>query len=215
MTPVEEVMRALDDLVRAGKVLYVGVSDTPAWVVSRANTMAELRGWTPFVGLQIRYSLIDRTAEADLLPMARELDLAVTPWSILGAGVLSGKYNRDKPPKEGRAKNGAATIERNLKIAQTVVDVADDMGCTPAQAAISWIRSQPGVIIPLIGARNLRQLKDNLAALEVELDEDQMARLNEASRVDLGFPHNFLSEERVHELVYGGTYEDIDNHRRG
>jgi aryl-alcohol dehydrogenase-like predicted oxidoreductase len=213
MTPVEEVMRALDDLVRAGKVLYVGVSDTPAWIVSRANTMAELRGWTPFVGLQIRYSLIDRTAEADLLPMARELDLAVTPWSILGAGVLSGKYNRDKPPKEGRAKEGAATIERNLEIAQTVVDVAGEIGCTPSQVAISWIRRRPGVVIPLIGARNLRQLKDNLGALEVELDEIQMARLNEVSQIDLGFPHNFLGEERVQELVYGGTYQDIDNHR--
>jgi aryl-alcohol dehydrogenase-like predicted oxidoreductase len=213
MTPVEEVMRALDDLVRAGKVLYVGVSDTPAWVVSRANTVAELRGWTPFVGLQIRYSLIDRTAEADLLPMARELDLAVTPWSILGAGVLSGKYNREKPPEEGRAKEGAATIARNLKIAQTVIDVAEVVGCSPAQVAISWVRHQPGVVIPLIGARNLGQLKDNLGALEVELEDRHLARLNASSQIDLGFPHNFLSEERVQELVYGGTYEDIDDHR--
>jgi aryl-alcohol dehydrogenase-like predicted oxidoreductase len=175
--------------------------------------MAELRGWTPFVGLQIRYSLIDRTAEADLLPMAQELDLAVTPWSILGAGVLSGKYNREKPPEEGRAKEGAATIARNLKIAQTVIDVAEAVGCSPAQVAISWVRRQPGVVIPLIGARNLGQLKDNLGALEVELDDPHLARLNESSQIDPGFPHNFLSEERVQELVYGGTYEDIDNHR--
>lgn len=115
LTSVEEVMRGLDDLVRQGKVVYVGVSDTPAWVVSRANTLAELRGWSPFVALQIRYSLIDRTAERDLLPMARALDLAVTPWSVVGAGVLSGKYNREARPEVGRAMESAATVPRNLE----------------------------------------------------------------------------------------------------
>jgi aryl-alcohol dehydrogenase-like predicted oxidoreductase len=214
MTPVEEVMRGLDDLVRSGKVLYVGVSDTPAWVVSRANTLAELRGWTPFVGLQIRYSLIDRTAENDLLPMARALDLAVTPWSILGAGVLTGKYNHDEKPEEGRAKEGAATIQRNLDIAGVVADVAGENGCTPGQVAISWVRQQPGVIIPLIGARNLTQLEDNLGALAVHLNDAQLAKLDEASRIELGFPHNFLAEDYVRDLVYGGTYDRIDNHRR-
>jgi aryl-alcohol dehydrogenase-like predicted oxidoreductase len=175
--------------------------------------MAELRGWTPFVGLQIRYSLIDRTAEADLLPMARQLDLAVTPWSILAAGVLSGKYNREKPPEEGRAKEGAATVERNLQIAKSVIEVADQIGCTPSQVAISWVRRQPGVIIPLIGARNLDQLNDDLGALRIALDDADLARLNEASRIDLGFPHNFLSEDRIRDFVYSGTYERIDNHR--
>jgi aryl-alcohol dehydrogenase-like predicted oxidoreductase len=214
LTRVDEVMRALDDLVRAGKVLYVGISDTPAWIVSRANTMADLRGWTPFVGLQIRYSLVDRTAERDLLPMARTLDLAVTPWSVLGAGVLSGKYNRGTPPAKGRAKTGAATVERNLRIAGEVVAVADEIGCTPAQVAISWVRQQPGVIIPLLGANNLRQLEDNLGALEVTLSEVQLARLEQASRIDLGFPGDFLGQDSIRDLIYGQTQALIDVHRR-
>jgi aryl-alcohol dehydrogenase-like predicted oxidoreductase len=212
-TAVDEVMRALDDLVRAGKVLTIGISDTPAWIVSRANTLAELRGWTRFAALQTRYSLIDRTAEGDLLPMARAYDMAVTPWSILGAGVLTGKYNAD-PAAEGRAKEGAAKVERNLKIASEVVAIADDIGCTPSQVAISWVRSQPGVIVPLVGANSLAQLQDNLGALNVELDADHRSRLDEASRIDLGFPHNFVGEDRIRDIVYGGTYDRIDNHRR-
>jgi aryl-alcohol dehydrogenase-like predicted oxidoreductase len=212
-TPVEEVMRGLDDLVRQGKVLYLGISDTPAWVVSRANAIAELRGWTPFVALQVRYSLIDRAAERDLLPMARALDLAVTPWSVLGAGVLSGKYNRETPPEQGRAKEGAAKSERNLEIAAEVVAVAEELGCTPSQVAIAWARQQKGVVIPLIGARTLAQLQDNLGVLDVTLDAAQLSRLHEASAIELGFPHDFLQSEGIRELVYGGTFGQIDNHR--
>jgi aryl-alcohol dehydrogenase-like predicted oxidoreductase len=213
LTPIEEVVRGLDDLVRVGKVLYVGISDSPAWVVSRANTMADFRGWSPFVALQIRYSLLDRTAERDLLPMARALDLAVTPWSVLGAGVLSGKYNRGTPPEKGRAKAGAATVERNLEIAGAVMAVADEIGCTPAQAAISWVRQQPGVIVPLIGANSLRQLEENLGALDVSLSAAQLARLEQASRIELGFPHDFLTQEFTRDLIYGGTRDRIDAHR--
>ncbi|UCH84485.1 MAG: aldo/keto reductase [Candidatus Latescibacterota bacterium] len=212
-TPAEEVMRALDDLVRQGKVLHIGISDTPAWIVSQANTLAELRGWASFVGLQIRYSLIDRTAEADLLPMARSFDMAVTPWSVLGAGVLTGKYlGKSKP--DGRAKDGAAKDTRNLAIAKSVASVADDLDCTPSQVAISWVRQQPGVIVPLIGARNLAQLEDNLGALNVTLADDHLAQLDEASKVDLGFPHNFLSSDAIRDIVFGGTYGSIRNHRR-
>ena len=213
-TPVDEVMRSLDDLVRSGKVRYVGISDTPAWIVSQANTLADLRGWTPFTGLQIRYSLIDRTPEADLLPMARAFDLAVTPWSVLGAGVLSGKYTHGPAPKEGRAKDGAARVERNIEIARTVAEVAGEIGCTPAQAAIGWARQQPGVVIPILGGRNLAQIKDNLGAIQLTLGPDHMKRLDEASRIDLGFPHNFLDKEFIRDLVYGGTYDRIENHRR-
>jgi aryl-alcohol dehydrogenase-like predicted oxidoreductase len=212
-TPVDEVLRGLDDLVRQGKVMYIGISDTPAWVVSRANAIAELRGWTQFVALQIRYSLIDRAAERDLLPMARALDLAVTPWSVLGAGVLSGKYNRENPPEEGRAKQGAATVERNLKIADVVIEAAKEIGCTPSQVAIAWARQQPGVIIPLLGARKLEQLQDNLGAIDVTLDDAQLTRLDEASAIELGFPHDFLQSENIRDLVYGGTFDRIDNHR--
>jgi len=214
-TPASEVMRALDDMVRAGKILHVGVSDTPAWIVSRANTLAELRGWSPFVALQLRYSLIDRTAERDLIPMARAMDMAVTPWSILGAGTLTGKYSRGAAPAEGRAKEGAATDERNLSIADTVVGIAGEIGCTPSQVAVSWVRQQHGVIVPLVGARNLEQLEDNLGALDVTLDEDHLARLDEVSRIEPGFPHDFLASDPIRDIVFGGTFDQIDNHRAG
>ncbi|MEE9269059.1 MAG: aldo/keto reductase [Candidatus Krumholzibacteria bacterium] len=214
-TAVDEVMRALDDLVRMGKVLHIGISDTPAWIVSQANTLAELRGWSRFAGLQIRYSLIDRTVEADLLPMARAFRLAVTPWSVLGAGVLTGKYNRESPPEEGRAKDGAAKDKRNLEIAKAVMQVADDIGCTPSQVAISWVRQQHGIVVPLIGARTLAQLQDNLGSLDVTLNPEQLQRLDEVSRVDLGFPHNFLGQEHIRDFVYGGTYDSIRKDRPG
>ena len=212
-THVDEVMRGLDDLVRQGKVLYVGVSDTPAWVVARANTLAEIRGWSPFVALQIRYSLIDRAVERELLPMARSLDLAVTPWSILGAGVLSGKYNAETPPEQGRAKEGTARIERNLAIAGAVIEIAREIGCTPSQVAIAWIRSRPGVIIPLIGARTVSQLDDNLGALNVAISEEHLAKLEAVSAIDLGFPHDFLQVENVRDLIYAGTRDRLDIHR--
>ena len=212
-TPVEEILRGLDDLVRQGKVLYTGISDTPAWVISKANTMAELRGWTRFSAAQLRYSLIDRTAERDLLPMARHFDMAVTPWSILGAGVLSGKYNRKTPPKKGRAREGAATVQRNLAIADVVIRVARQLKCKPAQVAIAWVRQQPGVIIPLIGANNLAQMEVNLGALEITLEDKHLKKLDEASRIEPGFPHDFLDNEYVRELIFGGTADQIDNHR--
>ena len=153
MTPVEEVMRALDDMVRAGKILYVGISDTPAWIVSRANMLAELRGWTPFVGLQIRYSLLDRAVERDLLPMARTLDIAVTPWGALGTGILSGKYNREGG--SGRVSTWGPIDPKKLAIAEEVIKIADEIGRTPSQVALNWVRQQPGVIIPIVGAKTL------------------------------------------------------------
>jgi aryl-alcohol dehydrogenase-like predicted oxidoreductase len=212
MTPVEEVMRALDDMVRQGKVLYVGVSDTPAWVVARANMLADLRGWSPFVGLQIRYSLADRAAERDLLPMARSLDLAVTPWSVLGAGILTGKYNEGQRV-DGRAARWDAIPERHLEIAREVQAVAHEVGCTPPQIAIAWVLAQPGVIIPLLGARTVEQLQDNLGAREVALSPQQLERLDAASQIDLGFPHDFLASDEIRDILYGGVYDLIDSHR--
>ncbi len=209
-TPVEEVMRGLDDLVRQGKVLYVGISDTPAWIVSQANTIADFRGWSRFVGLQLRYSLIDRAAERDLLPMAKALGLGVTPWSVLGAGVLTGKYNLDTPPEEGRAKDGSALTDRNLAVAQTCLAIGKELGCSASQVAIRWIMQQPQTIIPLIGARTVGQLQDNLGALDVKLGADHMTRLNEISAFDRGFPHDFLEAERVRDLLFGGTFDKID-----
>lgn len=213
-TRVDEVMRGLDDLVRAGKVLYVGISDTPAWVAAQANTLADLKGWTPFTALQLRYSLIDRTAERDLLPMAREFDLAVTPWSVLAAGVLTGKYNRDNPPDVGRAKDKAAKVERNLEIAEAVIEVADEIGCTPSQVAISWVQQQNGVVVPLVGARNSKQLAENLGALDVTLTDEQWNRLAEASDFDLGFPHDMIGPRgRSESFIYGEILGQLDIHR--
>jgi len=202
-TPVGEVLRGLDDLVRAGTVHYVGISDTPAWVVAGANTMADLRGWTPFVALQLRYSLIDRTAERDLLPMARAFGLAVTPWSVLGAGVLSGKYNAGEGT--GRAAARVAKVERNLAVAEVVRGVAAEVGATPAQVAIAWARQQAGTVIPLLGARNAAQLEDNLGALDVRLDAAHLAALDAASAIEPGFPHDFLGLPSTKELIFGGV----------
>lgn len=211
-TRVDEVMRGLDDLVRQGKVLYVGVSDTPAWVVAQANTLADLRGWSPFVALQLRYSLIDRTAERDLLPMARSLDLAVTPWSVLGAGVLSGKYNREQEA-QGRAKSGAGANERNRQIAGEVMAVAEELGASASQVAIAWVRQQPGVIIPLVGSRSLVQLEDNLGAVGLTFSPEQLARLDRASAIELGFPHDFLRTPAIRELTFGSNADRLENHR--
>jgi len=211
LTPVDEVMRALNDLVRAGKVLYVGVSDTPAWVVAQANTLADLRGWSRFVGLQIRYSLADRAAERDLLPMARAFDLAVTPWNVLGAGILTGKYNQNRQ-SAGRAANWSEIPAHSLRIAETVVQIADEIGCTPAQVALAWVRQQPGVIIPLLGATNPSQLQDNLNALNITLNAEQCSTLDTASKIELGFPHDFLASDEIKRIVYGGTLGQIDNH---
>lgn len=192
-TPIDEVMRGLDDLVRQGKVLYVGISDTPAWEVSRANMLAELRGWTAFVGLQIRYSLLDRAAERDLLPMAKTLDLTVTPWDTLGSGVLTGKYNADDTAV-GRAAMRGDVPQRDLGIAAEVVKVAQEIGRSPAQVALAWVRQGTGVIVPLVGARTRTQLDDNLGCVDLELDADRKKRLDDASRIELGFPHDFLRE---------------------
>jgi aryl-alcohol dehydrogenase-like predicted oxidoreductase len=194
-TPIEEVMRGLDDLVRQGKVLYVGISDTPAWEVARANTLAELRGWTPFVGLQIRYSLLDRSVERELLPMARQLDLGVTPWDTLGSGVLTGKYNSD-PELRGRAALRGRVRERDLGIAGEVVKLAQEIGRSPAQVALAWVRQGEGVIVPLVGARTRDQLDDNLGCLDLVLTPEQKARLDDASAIELGFPHDFLAQFR-------------------
>lgn len=215
LTPVDEVMRSLDDLVRAGKVLYLGISDTPAWIVARANTLAELRGWTRFSALQIQYSLVDRTPERELLPMAEALELTVTPWGALAGGVLSGKYNTARPkPGEARLADGpmsaAYVNERNLAIAAAVGEVARQVDRSPSQVALAWVRQQlGGTMVPILGARTLAQLKDNLGSLELTLPEDALARLDAASRIELGFPHDFLRSPFVLGLIHGGTRERI------
>ncbi|MCH7965082.1 MAG: aldo/keto reductase [Bacteroidetes bacterium] len=212
-TPEDEILRALDDMVRAGKILYIGISDTPAWIVSRMNAIAELRGWTQFVGLQIKYSLLERTVERELLPMAHKLDMAVTPWAVLGGGILSGKYNKNKD-EEGRAKIYKSINDDNLRIAGEVIKIANDIGKTPSQVALNWVRQQPGVIIPIIGAKTEKQLKDNLECLNFTLSEKHMTQLSETSKIDMGFPHDFLTSETIVDIIYGGTKDKIDNHHK-
>ena len=209
MTPVEEVVRALDDLVTAGKVLYVGISDTPAWVVSQAVTLAELRGWARFVAVQAPYSLADRDVESELLPMARSLELAFTPWGTLEGGALTGKYLADGD--EPRRHGGAG--ERVNAIAREVIAVAEDVDATPPQVALAWVRSQPWLMVPIVGARTESQLRENLGALELDLPDEAVERLSAATGFDLGFPRSFLESEHVRGLIFGDTFEVIDDHR--
>jgi len=219
-TPVDEVMRAFDDLVRQGKVLYIGVSDTPAWIISRADAIAELRGWTQFVGLQIEYSLIERTCERELLPMARELDLGVTAWSPLAGGLLTGKYTggSDGSKEENRLEHPMMAPmvdinERKRTICAAVAEVAAAIGKTPAQVALNWLCRQPGVMIPIIGARRLAQLKDNLGSIEFTIDNGNLQKIEAVSRIELGFPHDFFANELVQNFSFGGMRDRIDNHR--
>lgn len=220
-TPAEEVMRGLDDLVRQGKVLYAGVSNAPAWVVARCNTLAELRGLTPFAALQIEYSLIERDADRELIPMAREMDVAITAWAPLAAGWLTGKYSdnaRQEPETEGGgprrlddefASRFVQRSARNIAIAEEVNAIAAELNCAPSHVALNWIRKRD--IIPIFGARRLEQAEENLRCLKTELADEHMARLEKASRISLGYPHDFLA--RVKPFVFGGTYDLIDNHR--
>ncbi len=241
LTPIEEMMRALDDMVRVGKILYIGVSDAPAWIVSQANTLANLKGWTEFTGLQIEYSLIERTPERELLPMADALNIGVTAWSPLGGGVLTGKYNKSNREEGQQQQNTSSSNtvvaqegnsrlqvqnefanrflnDRNMLIAQEVSKIAKEIGCSAAQVALNWVRQQnimspagKNKIIPIIGARKETQIKDNLACLEFELTSEQMQRLNEVSKIELGFPHDFLNSEMIKDIIYGGTYSLIRN----
>jgi aryl-alcohol dehydrogenase-like predicted oxidoreductase len=215
-TPVEEILRAFDDLVRAGKIVYVGLSDTPAWQASRMQAIAELRGWSPLVALQIPYNLTERTVERDLLPMAREMGMGVLPWSPLAGGVLSGKYGqKDLTPAasaaerklDSRQEINLATgrlSERNLAIASVVQAVAQEVNCTSAQVALAWTLLNPAVTSPILGTRTALQLQDNLGALDVTFSDDQVARLDAISRIDLGFPHEFLASQ-VQGMMFGGV----------
>ncbi len=210
-TPVDEILRAFDDLVRAGKVLYIGLSDTPAWQASRMQAIAELRGWSQFCALQISYSLIERTVERELIPMAKEMGMGVCPWSPLGGGVLSGKYARanltaeiDYGSRKGQNVLSGKLSERSLSVAEVVADVAGELGCTSAQVAIAWTLLNPAVTSPVLGARTLAQLEDNLGGLEVALDTGHIARLDEASKVEPVFPMTVL-KSHAESLMMGGV----------
>lgn len=211
MTPVEEVVRALDDLVSSGKVLYVGISDTPAWVVSRAVTLAHQYGWSPFVAVQGPYSIADRDVERELLPMARDLGLAFTPWGMLEGGALTGKYLEDGDEPRRYESGGPKTNA----MAREVISVAEEIGATTAQVAIAWVRAQPWHLVPIVGARSETQLRENLGALEVTLSPEQLERLDAVSGFRLGFPREFLESDHVRGLIFGDTFDLIDDPRGG
>jgi len=205
-TPIEETMRALDDLVRAGKVRYIGFSDTPAWKVAQAQTMACCQGWAPLVALQIEYSLLERTVEGELIPMAIEMGLGVTPWSPLRSGVLSGKYTRANAGKvqPGRGERVTQSLdERAYNVIDVLIRVAREVDSTPARAALAWVQNRPGVASTIIGARSLAQLDDNLGAGGVNLQPEHMAELDAVSKPTLDFPARFL--ENAPNFAYGGT----------
>lgn len=203
-TPVEEILRAFDDLVRAGKILYVGISDTPAWQISRMQAIADLRGWAPLVALQLPYNLADRSVEREFMPLAQEMGLGVLPWSPLAGGVLSGKYTRRdlaaaRQPITASTDRKSINLasgrlnERSLEIAVTLKEVADQMGKTAAQVALAWTLQNPAVTSPIIGARTFAQLEDNLGALEVVFDEEHLQHLDEVSKLELCFPYTLIN----------------------
>lgn len=205
-TPIDETMRALDDLVRAGKARYIGFSDTPAWIVSQAQTMAMFRDWSPLIALQIEYSLLERTVEHDLMPMARAMGLGVTPWSPIKGGILSGKYTRENTPEEGEGRYKADSrylTERTFKIIDALKEIGDAHDASAAQVAFKWVQDRPGVTSSIIGARKIDQLKDNLKALDLELTEAQTKKLDDLSAPDPIFPHSFLAN--VRNGIQGGT----------
>lgn len=216
-TSPDEVMRGLDDLVRSGKVVYVGISDTPAWRVAQMQTLADLRGWSPLVALQIEYNLVQRTVEHELIPMASALGLGVIPWSPLAGGLLSGKYSREdlNQGDRGTVSLGSSRkdviiasgnlTERSLTIAETVGDVAKEIGASPSQVAIAWTLLNRAVTAPIIGARTVAQFEDNLGALDIAFTEEQRNRLNAASEPAPVFPHDFMARPVVQNLIFGGT----------
>ena len=211
LTPVEETMRALDDQVRLGKILYVAVSDWPAWEVSRAHTMAELRDWSPFTALQTQYSLLERTPERDLIPMCDALGLSVVAWSPLARGVLSGKYL--DPTATGRVtvSGGPTAMDaRTEAIVREVVAVAGELGASGSQVALAWLMSRPTSVMPIIGATTEAQFAENLGALDVDLSPQQLERLDAASAIELGFPHDWLKLPVVRKAQYGAVRDQID-----
>lgn len=206
LTPIEETMAALHDLVQAGKVRYIGVSDTPSWKVAQAQVIAQFRGWAQFIGLQIEYSLLERTVEGELIPMAQELGLGVTPWSPLKSGILSGKYTRAnaatiKP--DGRQWAAGFLDEKSYAVVDELERIAKELGTTVARVALAWVQARPAVSSTIIGARTLAQLDDNLKALELKLTPEQTAALDALTTPKLNFPAEFLELARM--IQSGGT----------
>jgi aryl-alcohol dehydrogenase-like predicted oxidoreductase len=211
-TPSEEILKGLEDLISRGMVHYIGISDTPAWVVSQANTMAQLRGWSQFIGLQIEYSLLQRTVEAELLPMAKAYGMTVTPWAPLAGGALTGKYLKGE---KGRLPESSARLsERSTLITKKVVEIADQLGVTASQVAINWTRQgRNQSVIPIVGATKSAQMEDVLGCLKFELPAAAIQELNEVSKIELPFPHKFFQEAGVIDVLYGGMKDQMKDRR--
>lgn len=208
LTPIDEVLRGLDDLIKQGKVNYAAISDTPAWVVSKGNTLAELMGWSQFIALQVEYSLIARTPERELIPMAKHFGMTVMPWAPLGGGVLTGKYLRGE---QGRIKPESKRLDdRSTNIARAVVAVADELRVSPGNVALKWTMEQGFSCIPVVGATKVSQLEDNLKTVDVKLGPEHIQKLNEASAIDFGFPGDFFNEDAVKMNTFGGFYDKVE-----
>jgi aryl-alcohol dehydrogenase-like predicted oxidoreductase len=214
-TRPDEVMRALDDLVRSGKVLYLGICNTPAWRVAQMQTLADIRGWSSFVALQIEYSLVERTFEHELLPAAAALGLGVLPWSPLGGGVLTGKYSLAdvedsqeaavSATRKGVIASSGHLNRRAIDIANEVRTVAEEADSTPSRVALAWTLANPTVVSPIIGARTLAQAEDNLEALDLALTPEQLDRLDRISAPVPVFPARFTQRPLVQQLIFGGA----------
>ncbi|HEY9599072.1 MAG TPA: aldo/keto reductase [Cyanophyceae cyanobacterium] len=206
-TPIEETMSALNDLVTSGKVRYIAVSDTPAWKIAQAQTIAQFRGWSAFIGLQIEYSLLERTVEGELIPMAQELGLGVMPWSPLKEGILSGKYTRANRGQKQSGRDQRISLElpeETYKIIDRLTELAKEKESSPASIALAWVINRPGVTSTLVGARTIDQLVQNLRALSVSLTHEEIASLDVLSEPTFSFPISFL-RNGVLNLAQAGT----------
>ncbi|MFS2190366.1 aldo/keto reductase [Mucilaginibacter sp. Mucisp84] len=207
ITPIDEVLRGLDDLIKQGKVNYAAISDTPAWVVSKGNTLAGLMGWSQFIALQVEYSLLARTAERELIPMAKHYGMTVTPWAPLAGGALTGKYLRGEPgrvkPESNRRNDRAKTIT------EVVVGIAAELGVSESHVALQWMMDRDFRCIPIVGATKIDQLNDNLKAIDTKLTPEHFKKLNEVSAIELGFPGDFFNEDAVKMNSFGGFYDRV------
>jgi len=202
-TPTEEIMRGLDDLVRSGKVNYIAISDSPAWEVARANTMADLRGWTQFIAYQGRYHIGERDQEREIIPMAQKLGLGLVPWGVLGGGKYTGKFKKG----EATGRGGAVMTESDYALSEEIVKIATDIKRTPSQVVLNWTLNRAEKPIPLVGVSNVKQLEDNIGAFEFQLSKEDTKRIDELSKLELGFPHNFIGTDYHNNpwLKLGGT----------
>ncbi|QTE36790.1 aldo/keto reductase [Mucilaginibacter gossypii] len=208
ITPIDEVLRGLDDLIKQGKVNYAAISDTPAWVVSKGNTLAELMGWSQFIALQVEYSLLARTAERELIPMAKHYGMTVTPWAPLAGGALTGKYLRGE---QGRVKpESNRRNDRAKTITEAVVGIAAELGVSESHVALQWMMDRDFSCIPIVGATKIDQLNDNLKAIDTKLTPEHFKKLNEVSAIELGFPGDFFNEDAVKMNSFGGFYDRVE-----